>query len=411
MKQEAKLIQKYSISNLTDVGLVRDSNQDYYGRYQGAYGELLIVCDGIGGYYGGEEASRIAVEAISSHFMGLPAGIEPRRELAAALERAQKGISQYAGEHPEAQDMGTTAVVLLLREDQYWFAWIGDSRIYLKRANSTHPITKDHSYVQELVEQGLLEPEKAVGHPKKNVITRSLGANPDEPEIRGPFTVNRGDVFMLCTDGLSDYLADAELNRYLSLDPLHACKALVDEAKRRGGKDNITLQVVRSNIGQTYPGQQKRKLSRYVLAGIWAAAIGMFLLTGTLLLRRLQLWPFAGPASDSLSVLPADGFPEKVPPDGSELKTGNQGVADSDSLNARNDQAAKRKIITAGDPTGSQPAIPQSRKPKPQPHVPADQPSEASSPQEGQDAPSDQAREQSGITNPESESGTPEPGD
>ncbi len=411
MKQEAKLIQKYSISNLTDVGLVRDSNQDYYGRYQGPYGELLIVCDGIGGYHGGEEASRIAVEAISSHFMGLPAGIDPRRELAAALERAQKGISQYAGEHPEAQDMGTTAVVLLLRDDQYWFAWIGDSRIYLKRANSTHPITKDHSYVQELVEQGLLEPEKAVGHPKKNVITRSLGGNPDEPEIRGPFTVNRGDVFMLCTDGLSDYFADAELNRYLSLDPLHACKALVDEAKRRGGKDNITLQVVKSNIGQSYAGKQKRKASRYVLAGIWATAIVLFLLTGALLLRRLQVWPFAGPASDSLSVSPADSFPEQGSAAGSELIIGNQSDADSDSVNAQDDQTAKRKIITAGDPNGSQPAIPQSRKLKPQPHAPADQPSEAPSPREGQETPSDQATGQTGNSNPESESGTPEPGE
>lgn len=295
MSKQQHFVEKYVISNLTDIGLVRESNQDYYGRYQGSYGELVIVCDGVGFYKGGEEASRIAVETIAGHFAPLSGDIDPKAELHAAINQAHQNIIHFASEHPDMSDLGTTAVVLLLRDTRYWIAWIGDSRIYLKRGSRTQPITKDHSYVQGLVDQGLIKPEEAARHPQKNIITRSLGGDLDPPDVKGPFTVCRDDVFLLCTDGLSDYFTNDELNHYLALEPQHACHLLVEEAKNRGGKDNITLQIVKANIGIPAPRQAAPQGFNWLKTGLIAASALVLLLVAAFALKYFQVWPFSAP--------------------------------------------------------------------------------------------------------------------
>lgn len=285
--------EKFVITNLTDVGMVRESNQDYYGKYSGSFGELLIVCDGMGGYSGGEVASQIAVETISAHFQSLSATFSEVNELQRALGLAQQNIAHHAGENPELAEMGTTAVILLVRESNYWIAWIGDSRIYRRRGTKTEQLSKDHSWVQGMVDQGLIKPEDANSHPRKNIILRSLGAEPHASEASGPFPLYRNDVFMLCSDGLSDYFSLEEVNQYLAQEPQAACRGLVDEAKRRGGKDNITIQILKVNQGAVYkpaPSEGGYNLLTLILAFL---ALGLLVagVTSTLVNDHGFLFP------------------------------------------------------------------------------------------------------------------------
>ena len=241
---------KLLTGNITDIGLNpnRPTNQDYYGTYQGEYGSLYIVCDGMGGHAGGDKASRIAVEEIRSYFES-----NQNRDISSisammrnSIDNAHKAIMKYANDHPDMKGMGTTLVMLLIKENQYWFASVGDSRIYLKRNEEIRQLTKDHSVVQGMVDAGIITPEQAQDHPDRNVITKALGAHSFEPDVVGPKPVYSNDVFLLCTDGLHQYFrSESEISGYLSAAPLEACQQLVDLAKERGGSDNITMQINR----------------------------------------------------------------------------------------------------------------------------------------------------------------------
>ncbi|NLN84788.1 MAG: Stp1/IreP family PP2C-type Ser/Thr phosphatase [Candidatus Cloacimonetes bacterium] len=251
-------VNRFTISNLTDVGMKRESNQDYYGKFSGDFGELLVVCDGMGGYSGGEIASQVAVETIASHFQKLGTDFQENDELHQALNLAQQNIAAHAQQNPDMSEMGTTAVILLIRGERYWIAWIGDSRIYLRRGGQIKLITRDHSWVQEMVDHGIISEVDAHNHPRKNIITRSLSAKPHPADVKGPFPLYRDDVFLLCSDGLTDYLTPRELDGYLVLEPQQACRDLVDEANHRGGKDNITVQILKVNSGKVYKSETPR---------------------------------------------------------------------------------------------------------------------------------------------------------
>lgn len=247
----------YLYGNLSDVGKVRSENQDYYGRYEGEYGNLIIVCDGMGGYKGGAIASRLAVESVSEHFKKLGAHYEPKFELTQALLYAQESIMTYSSENPDTEGMGTTAVILLIRDSSYWFANVGDSRIYVKRGGRVTQLTKDHSLVQDMIDSGILTVEQAAEHPKRNIITRALGTGKFDPDISGPFPLYQQDVFMLCSDGLYHYFTTQEMEKILDMDPQAACEALVNEANRQGSDDNVTVQVVKANVGSRFRMQVK----------------------------------------------------------------------------------------------------------------------------------------------------------
>lgn len=244
---------KYSFGNLTDVGMVRSENQDYYGRYTGSYGELVIVCDGMGGHAGGSIASRIAVDTIARHFAELDHAYNPDDELRHAFDAGQQALMEQVAANPELTGMGTTMVILLLKDDQYWVAHCGDSRIYLKRRGVLYQLTKDHSFVQGLVDIGAITEEDAETHPKRNQIMRALGSDKYRPDVAGPNPIFRNDVFMLCSDGLYHYFSRSEIADYLASGPQQACISMVEQAKQRGGDDNLTIQVVRVNTGKTAP--------------------------------------------------------------------------------------------------------------------------------------------------------------
>lgn len=235
------------IGNHSDVGNVRKTNEDYYGTFDTPSGTLIVVCDGMGGYTGGSKASRLAVEHIRAHFTENQFQEEYRILFEGAFAAAHHAITHAADEDEELKQMGSTAVVLLIREGKAYYAHAGDSPLYLIRNNEITQLTKDHSYVQQLLDNNLITEEEAKEHPRKNVITKALGNRSDAvPDVCAePLTIGSGDRFVLCTDGLSNYFLMEELKQeVLKADPQQVCMNLVTIAKERGGKDNITVQVV-----------------------------------------------------------------------------------------------------------------------------------------------------------------------
>lgn len=240
---------------LTDMGLVRPHNEDSNRFESTANGELFVVCDGMGGHVGGATASRIAVESICQ-FVNENSCVIPQQFLVKALEYANEQIYAEAQRDPTLKGMGTTACVALVREDKVWYAHVGDSRIYYynNRTQTLYRLTKDHSVVQALVDQGLISEAEAEHHPDKNKIRKSLGIKPTvEPEpCQMPLLPSVGDILLICSDGLSGMMSEDDMVEVLatSSDINEAGKTLVDLAKAGGGTDNITVQLIRfSNTG------------------------------------------------------------------------------------------------------------------------------------------------------------------
>jgi serine/threonine protein phosphatase PrpC len=242
------------LASLSDVGCQRENNEDRYSYWEPASdpqfllkGRLAVVADGMGGYEGGQEASRIAVEVIEEVYSGAEAG-DPRAWLLEGFQTAHRRIQEYAEKYPDLQGMGTTCTAMALLGYQLYFAHVGDSRLYLVRNSAISRLTHDHSYVSRLVENGILRPEEAESHPQRHILTAALGAGsnitPDCPAQ--PAALQSGDVLVLCTDGLWGLLTEEEIQSSVSgKTAAEICDHLVDTAKRRGGPDNITMQVLR----------------------------------------------------------------------------------------------------------------------------------------------------------------------
>jgi len=242
------------VACLTDVGRMRENNEDSYlywepddaTEYQ-RKGRLAAVADGMGGYEGGQEASRIAVETVR-HYYETKFHNGPQATLTEALVKAHETIQRYGEQHPQFHGMGTTCTALSLIDHELCFAHIGDSRLYLIQPESVTRLTRDHSYVGRLVESGIVRSEDAESHPQRHILTAALGSgrdlSPDEPET--PVLLQTGDALLLCTDGLWSLIPEQDLARVVRSDaPAQACRQLVQMALDRGGPDNITLLVLR----------------------------------------------------------------------------------------------------------------------------------------------------------------------
>jgi len=225
----------------TDVGLVRNNNQDSLLVAD----PLFAVADGMGGAAAGEVASTTAIESLESAFDA--AGHATPETLIEAARSANRAVWEQAESNPEMRGMGTTLVAVAMLEDGRLGAInIGDSRLYVLREGSLRQITSDHNLVAELVAEGRISKEEAEVHPRRNIMTRALGVDPDVPVdlfVEDPVA---GDRFLLCSDGLPRELRDDHIASLLNrlADPGEAAKELVEEAKRRGGNDNITVVVV-----------------------------------------------------------------------------------------------------------------------------------------------------------------------
>lgn len=242
------------LGNLTDTGCQRAENEDYYCYAEPENeeefldkGRLAVIADGMGGHEGGQIASRIAVERVRDEYLAYPNG-DPREALVAAFHEAHSAIQEYGRQHRELQGMGTTCTCAVVRGNQLYYGHVGDSRLYLIRGSAVSPVTEDHSYVQGLVRQGLISPEEAAFHPERNILTAALGMQSAVPAdfSQEPIPLSSGDVLLLCTDGLHGLVSDDELLASAGASPAgQACRELVETAKKRGGFDNITVQILR----------------------------------------------------------------------------------------------------------------------------------------------------------------------
>ncbi len=242
------------IASLTDVGRLRANNEDSYVYWEpdssddfARKGRLAVIADGMGGYEGGQEASRLAVETLRYVYEHKFDG-SPQATLVAGMIEAHQTIQRYAIEHPQFTGMGTTCTALSIVGRELSFAHIGDSRLYLIREGSISRLTRDHSYVSRLVESGIVRSEDAESHPHRHILTAALGSGsevvPHTPDQ--PVPLNEGDVVVLCTDGLWSIVGEAELARIApSEPPMEACQQLVDLALERGGPDNVTVLVLK----------------------------------------------------------------------------------------------------------------------------------------------------------------------
>ena len=244
---------KYHSGNHTDVGKKREINQDSFGSAKNDWGELFIVADGMGGHKGGEVASKISVETLCSEFKNAPLNISPSVFLDRAIQNAHEKIVSESKDSLENKGMGTTIVALILKGNEAHIAHVGDSRFYLFRKKDIWYKTKDHSLVQNLINQGLLKEGDAESHPEKNKITQALGVGKIEPEITN-LQLYKNDYLLLCSDGLSGEVKDDEiLEMILNDSPMITCKKLVDKANDRGGPDNITVITIHISDALSVP--------------------------------------------------------------------------------------------------------------------------------------------------------------
>lgn len=228
--------------------MIRQGNEDNFFAEADERRGVFVVADGMGGHAAGEVASEMAVQIISRHLLALASVKDAGASdlISKAMQEANRAIYDRMLAETDKQGMGTTASVMVLSDQGYLIGQIGDSRAYLLRDGALTQITKDHSYVQEQVDAGLLTPEQARYHPYSNVITRCVGAS-DEVEAdiySGEARV--GDVFLLASDGLTGMVDDRRLQQLLLArsGPGRIVDSLIAEANGRGGLDNITAIVI-----------------------------------------------------------------------------------------------------------------------------------------------------------------------
>lgn len=307
-----------SLINSTDnifkkgvIGNVRQAQEDSHDMaLQTPNGDVFVVCDGMGGHVGGAKASSLAVESILTHLKA-ERYADPQMALYEALQFANMQILGFAAENPEYQGMGTTACIVLVQEDKAYIAHVGDSRIYLYlgKEKELHRITKDHSYVQTLVDAGQLTDEEAEHHPNKNRILKALGVTPDLQPSFDIVKPKNGDIFLICTDGLCGMISDSTIEMVLeqknSLEErgeLLIKLAMEGETVQPGGQDNCTLELVqidnspwpKSEFTSYNPykaeGEKVKKSSTKIImvVAIMVAVISALGVAGVVLKKQLE---------------------------------------------------------------------------------------------------------------------------
>ncbi len=231
----------------SDKGISRQENQDAMGTFSGPWGRLFVVCDGLGGHAGGAIASRVAVQRIGAAFAEAIASALPAAALEAALVSGNQAV-RAAAQKSGLVEMATTCVALFIPTDlqHAYAAHAGDSRIYRIRGQEIAQITRDHTEYQRRLDAGESVPERGPGTELLHLVERSLGPSPElDVSVSEPLPLREGDVYLLCSDGLTTMLDDEDIRRYVGeLPPSSAVVELVGLANARGGYDNITVQVV-----------------------------------------------------------------------------------------------------------------------------------------------------------------------
>lgn len=237
----------------TDVGKVREMNQDYYYiSNESDELKIFILADGMGGYKGGEIASELATISAKSYIESNFNQIEHTKEeilklVKNAAEYANMIVYEKSRENKELEGMGTTLEIVVVYENRAYIGHVGDSRIYRIRDKFMRRLTNDHSYVQKLVKDGKITKEEAEQHPKKNMLMKALGCTAFlEPDVavKG---FQKNDILVMCSDGLTNMVSDEEIYKVVKDDIYVAARDLIDKANENGGTDNITVIILANN--------------------------------------------------------------------------------------------------------------------------------------------------------------------
>jgi PPM family protein phosphatase len=243
-----------------DPGRSRSNNEDSVATDEGV--ALAVLADGMGGYNAGEVASNMATSFIRTELgrwlreaSSQASDAEVRRAMDICVDNANRAIYNAANSNPQYAGMGTTLVVAVLRDERLLLGHVGDSRCYRLRAGKLQQITRDHSLLQEQIDAGLITPEQAAFSANKNLVTRAVGVEDSVLLETHQHDVQAGDLYLMCSDGLSDMLDDPGIAQVLQAhDSLEAgTRALIDAANDAGGKDNISVILVRASGGASAP--------------------------------------------------------------------------------------------------------------------------------------------------------------
>lgn len=249
------------IKGFTDVGKRRENNQDNFCIKQVSENTCFaIVCDGMGGQNGGQLASKIACDIIEEHLLEIGEDLQLQKEnidesvediksiMIRGMSKANIAVHDESLRDDTYKGMGTTAILVVVIDDLAYITHIGDSRVYVLNDKKLSQVTKDHSVVQELVDQGELTQEEALTHPNKNMITRAVGVNllVDIDYMKIPFEA--GDKMLICSDGLTNMVQDFVIeNVLMKHNATDSCSQLVELANKAGGYDNVTVVVINAN--------------------------------------------------------------------------------------------------------------------------------------------------------------------
>lgn len=238
----------------TDLGKARDMNEDFYYITQSINEELqlYILADGMGGYNGGEIASKLATLSAKSYIETNFSNISHEKEsilklIESSIEYANMVVYEKAKENVELTNMGTTLEICLIYNNKVFIGHIGDSRIYRIRKEFFRKLTRDHSYVEQLVTDGTITKEEARNHPKKNMLMKAVGCTPYvEPDLMVKGFIKE-DILLMCSDGLTNMVTEQEIYDIVKENVTSSCENLIKRANEMGGYDNITVVVIKND--------------------------------------------------------------------------------------------------------------------------------------------------------------------
>lgn len=237
---------------VSHAGLLRGENEDSLGFFRSGDMVLAIVADGMGGHSSGEVAGRICVQTVSDLFLGAGGG-SPENVLRQGFLQADAEILRQSSADRTLRGMGATVVAAILGGEECWFSHLGDSRIYLVETDGAKRLTRDHTVLQDLLDNGLITEKEATGHRMAHVVSKALGHLRAADAVEEPrkITLREGNALLLCSDGLTDLVSDSEISRAVAgREPQQACDDLLELALARGGHDNVTIQVIRKSRGE-----------------------------------------------------------------------------------------------------------------------------------------------------------------